>query len=72
MLRNDTAIRCAEQDQLPSGHGTISQHLQPVVRRMTKPKQRDGPNTGLHLNNTNSVNDNINHAASRAIDSEWL
>jgi len=72
MVRDDTAIPTAEQDQLPSGRGTISQRLPPVVRRMTKPKQRDGPIPGLHLDNTNSVNDNINHAASRPIDSEWF
>jgi len=36
------------------------------------PKQPEGPILGRMLDSTISVNDNTNHAASRAMDSEWF
>jgi hypothetical protein len=72
MMRDDTPIRGTEQGQLSPARGTIILHLQPVVRRPPAPKQREGAILGQILDNTISVDENTNHAASRAIASEWF
>jgi hypothetical protein len=71
MIRDDIPIRGTEQGQFSPGGGTIILHLHPVVRRPPAPQQREGPILGQILDNTISLNGNTNHAASRAIASEW-
>ncbi len=61
-MRDDTATAPAKQDQLPHRTPTISLRSQPVARPVAKPNQPRGP-SGALLDNTNSFNENINHAA---------
>jgi len=50
----------------------IASHWQRVARRAANPKQRKGSISGHILDNTISLNENTNHAASREVDSEWF
>lgn len=47
----------------------IASHWQRVARRAANPKQRKRSISGHILNNTISLNENTNHAASREVDS---
>jgi len=72
MVRHDTGIAPIKQGHFQAAFATIAPHRQRVVRRSSKPKQREGPISGQILGNTFNFNENTNHAASREINSEWF
>jgi len=72
MVRNDNAICYREQDQLPVRRGRISPRLAPGGRRAAPANADEKAISGRRLDNTISAEENITHAASRKIDSEWF
>ena len=60
MVRDNTVVGHTEQGHLPRGRATITLRLRRVARRRARLKQSVWPISGQRLDNTNSVNGNIN------------